>query len=232
MLKQICYNTATKGATMGLFSYLINKNKNLIHDELQNEGIAPQSKGSLNNTNQVKQSSVIRLYYVALEKYSAYGTNDAKIGQTYSISSPFKLPVEMSIGEACKVISYLTEKIENENNLQHACEKSVDLTSKILSDYGFEKIKTNNKGHYHAISEYIPLAQLEASPFSACKRINGVVDLFTVGGDFEIFKSTDLRDRYFNWFTAGVMREEIEDIYKKIGATHLLPKPTKQEQNV
>lgn len=217
---------------MGLFSYLIDKNKNLANNKLQNEQFAPQSKECLNNTNQVKQSSVIRLYYVALEKFSAYGTNQAKIGQTHGISNPFKLPDGMNIEDALGVISYLSGKIEKENNLQHACEKSVDLTSKILSDYGFEKIETDKKGHYHAVAEYVPLMQIKATNFPACKQINGAVDLFTVGGDFKIFKNTDLYERYFNWFKKGITRRDVEAIYKKIGATHLLPKPTKQEQNV
>ncbi|MBO5884183.1 MAG: hypothetical protein J6Q51_00125, partial [Clostridia bacterium] len=41
-------------------------------------------------------------------------------------------------------------------------------------------------------------------------------DLFTVGGDFKVFKRTELHDRYFDWFTENVTEQEIIDIYKKI----------------
>lgn len=137
----------------------------------------------------------------------------------------------MSIEDACKVISYLTEKIEDENDLTPACENSVALTSNILSDYGFEMIKTSNSGHFHTTS-HIPLTIVDIAPFLACKRFNGVLDLFTIGGDPQIFKKTKLYDRYFNWFTEGVTKQDIENIYEKLKTTHLLPKPTKQEQNV
>ena len=52
--------------------------------------------------------------------------------------------------------------------------------------------------------------------------IEGVTDLYTVGGDFNIFKKSDLHDEYFDWFTEGVTEEELTEIYKKIGKDYIL----------
>lgn len=59
---------------MGLFNYLINKHKNLTNSKLQSEENEITIKENLNNSNLENQISVIRLYYVAFEKYYAYGT--------------------------------------------------------------------------------------------------------------------------------------------------------------
>ena len=164
----------------------------------------------------------IRLYYVALERFTRYGSSEIKLGETYGISSPFRLPHGMSYKDACKVVSYLSEKVEKENNLEPASESSVAMVSKILPSYGFERIEGMEKGHYHAVSDYKPFYKIKADYFPACKKIDGVVDLFTVGGHFKVFKKTDLNDRYFDWFTEGVTKQEIENIYKTIGQDCLL----------
>ena len=175
-----------------------------------------------------KRIPTIRLYYVALEKFSRYGSDEIKIGQTYDISSPFRLPNEMSMEDSCRVVSYLSEKVESENNLEPASEKSVSMVSKILTTYGFEKVESHEKGYYHSVSDYNPFEELRTNFLPACEEIEGVVDLFTVGGDFKVFKKSDLYDRYFD-FTEGITKQEVEDIYKKIGKDYLLPDPTSSD---
>ena len=155
----------------------------------------------------------IRLIYVYFEKFTRYGTTQKMLGKTYGVSSPFTLPKGMEIEDACKVVSFLSEKVENENNIEPASENSVAKVSQILTDYGFVKNEGYYHGHAHEVEEpsvYLISTRNFANP------INGVVDLFTVGGDFELFRKSDLNDRYFNWFTEGVTKQEIEEIFKKV----------------
>ncbi|MFQ6752162.1 MAG: hypothetical protein ACLRFL_01170 [Clostridia bacterium] len=164
-----------------------------------------------------KRIPSIRLYYVAFNKFNRYGTGYTYVGQTFGISSPFRLPRDMSIEDACKVVSYLSEKVEKENDLEPASEKSVAMVSNVLTKYGFERVESKEHGHYHAVSEYIPFHKVRGACFPVCEKIDGVVDLFSVGGDFKLFKRSDLHDRYFNWFTAGISNDEVKDIYDQIG---------------
>lgn len=149
----------------------------------------------------------IRLIYVGFEKFTRYGTNDTMLGKTYGVSSPFTLPEGMTIEQACKVISYLSEKVENENNIGPASEKSVAKVSGILTDYGFVKNEGFPHGYFHIVQEYP-----EDGKIIGEQPINGVIDLFTVGGDFELFKKSNLYDRYFDWFADGVTKKEIKEI--------------------
>ncbi len=154
----------------------------------------------------------IRLIYISLEKFNQYGTGEEKIGQTLGISNPFKLPKGMSLTDACRLVSYLSEKVEQENNLEPACEKSVAMVSHLLPQYGFEKIEAHTHGHFHSVAEYCVHRKI-TTIFS--KKLDGVTDLMSVGGDFELFKKCDLHDRYFDWFFEGVTKEEAEQICQK-----------------
>ncbi len=164
---------------------------------------------------------MIRLFYIALEKFKRYGSSERLVGETYTVSSIFKLPKGMSYDSAYKVISYLSEKVEKEKNIEPASEKSVAVVSNILSKYGFEKIEGCKKGHFHAVSEYVSQRMIKA-PFDECKKLDGVVDLFTVGGHFNIFQNSEFYCRYFDWFSENVEKQEVEDIYEKIGQRCIL----------
>lgn len=218
---------------MGIIEYFKNKKKeknlpliarvNLAELQKQREeSLQDRDVSILAAADYTKRIPTLRLYYVALEKFTRYGTDGIKIGQTYGVSSPFRLPHNMSMEDACKVVSYLSDKVEKENDLEPACEKSVIMVSNILENYGFSKVESKEKGHYHAISEYIPFHTTRAT-FPATEKIEGVVDLFTVGGDFKVFKKTDLYDRYFDWYSEGISQQEIVDIYKSIGQEYWLP---------
>ena len=189
---------------------------NLVELQKQREeNMTLGDKSILAKADYTKRIPTIRLYYVAFNKFKRYGTGYTYIGQTYGISSPFRLPRDMSIEDACKVVSYLSEKVEKENDLEPASEKSVAMVSNELTKYGFERVESKEHGHYHAVAEYIPFTKIRASiPMSM--EIDGVVDLFSVGGDFKMFKKSDLHDRYFNWFTAGISNDEVKDIYDQI----------------
>lgn len=152
----------------------------------------------------------IRLIYVSFEKFPGYDGR-TKLGQTYGISSPFRLPESMTIDDACKVVSFLSEKVEKENNIEPASENSVAKVSGILTDYGFDKIEGYAHGHFHAVQEYSYGDEIVGNA-----HINGIVNLFTVGGDFKLFKKSNLYDDYFNWFTENVTKEEIKEIFGKV----------------
>jgi len=224
---------------MGIIEYFKNKKKekelpliarvNLAELQKQREeALQDREVSILAAADYTKRIPTLRLYYVALEKFTRYGTTETKIGQTYGISSPFRLPHNMSIEDACKVVSYLSDKVEKENDLEPACEESVIMVSNILEKYGFSKVESKEKGHYHAVSNYIPFHKIRAN-FPVCDKIEGVVDLFTVGGDFKVFKKTDLHNTYFDWYSKGVTQQEVADIYKSIGQEYLLPNNTNAE---
>ena len=170
-----------------------------------------------------KRIPTIRLYYVAMEKFTRYGTGESKIGQTFGISSPFRIPRGMSIEDACKIVSYLSEKVEKENNLEPASEKSVAMVSNLLSSYGFDKVESKAIGHFHIVSDFVPFHRVRTDSFAEGKKIDGVVDLFSVGGDFKVFNRSDLRERYFDWFTPKVSKEDVTDMYKNYRIDYLLP---------
>lgn len=173
----------------------------------------------------------IRLYYIALEKFAKYGTDQMMVGQTYGVSSPFRLPNGMTFEDAFKVVSYLSDKVETENNLEPACERSVIMVSQLLDKYGFSKVEGEEKGHFHAISPYVPFSKISTA-FLAGERIDGVVDLFTVGGNFKIFKKTDMHKRYFDWYSKGVTAEQVQDIYKDIRKEFLLPDDITEDKTI
>ena len=161
----------------------------------------------------------IRLCYVALEKFVCH-MGALKLGTTIGVTSEFFLPHRMTIEQACKVVSYLSEKVEKQYGLQPGCEKSVALVSRELEKYGFNKREDCDfKGHFHSIQEYVPFVKIPVT-FGAEKNYQpfetktGVTDLFTVGGDFKLFKRTKLYSQYFDWFTSGVTKEEIAEIYE------------------
>ena len=158
----------------------------------------------------------IRMFYVAIEKYYNYGTNEKKVGETYGISHPFALPNGMTIEDACKVISFISNKVEKDDDIQPASEISVSTVSSILENYGFKKLETYKNGHYHAISKFLPFRKIETDTFEPCKQIPGVVDLFTVGGHSNMFNKTNLQKRYFDWYLENVNVEEVKEIYKNL----------------
>ena len=213
-----------------IFDYIKEKKKeqlpliarvNLAELQKQREAeISLRDVSILAAANYSKKLPTIRLFYVALEKFTRYGSTETKLGQTFGVSSPFKIPKDMSIEDALKVISHLSEGIESELNIEPASERSVSVLSKVLTDFGFEKVEGYYHGHSHAVSKYNPLSKINIT-LPECEKIDGVIDLFTVGGDFRLFNKSNLQDRYFNWFTEGISKNEILEIYDKIWAINL-----------
>lgn len=153
----------------------------------------------------------IRLMYVRFEKFYRYYNEGYRIGTTLGVSSPFMIPKGMSLESACKVISYLSEKVEKENNIEPASEDSVALVSKLLEDYGFKKMDVDyTPGHYHSVSEPRSFSKINTS-FD--DPIESTYDLITVDGDNKLFKKSVLGTRYFDWFKEGFSKEDIIEVY-------------------
>ncbi len=159
----------------------------------------------------------IRLVYFSLEKYKDHD-DYPRLSQGFGMSCAYILPENMSIENACKVVSYLSELIEQKHNLEPACPRSISLVDNELERYGFVRIKDGWSGYIHGTSYYTSRA-IELSP--TLQRVynqgNGAVDLFTVGGDLKLFKRTNLYNRYFEWFTSGITKDEVKDIYNQLG---------------
>ena len=140
-----------------------------------------------------------RLYYVNYHNIGGrlYGRSESESGgEILSIYKPFELPGGMTREDAFKVLSYLTDFIEKHPSVEVASWKSVSTLDSVLdlNKYGFKRL------------DFQPADE-------------DIIDLFTVTGRIARFKNKELYSRYFNWYVDGVTREEVVDIYKKIGLT-------------
>lgn len=155
---------------------------------------------------------MLRLVYVEFVPYIDRYHDTLMCGARYATSSAFELPKNMTMEQACKVVSYLSEKVEKENNLEPASDDSVRAVSHILEDYGFIRDKNIAPFYAHltANKNYIRKPTMQKT------GIQGVADLITYGGDSGCFKRSDIYPRYFNWFVPGVKKSEIDTIYKDL----------------
>lgn len=211
---------------MGILDMFRRKTQKMPVGKVEKVVVAEAQKKNEIKTEKQKPNR-IRLVYVAIGKYLSYDTSEIRTGETYNITSEFILPSGMSMKDACKVVSYLSEKVEREDNLDEASPSSVAKVSNILEQYGFKKVENCPHGRFHRTKD---VHGNFLSSFSTFEDVDeqikvddvlaekpGVVDLFTVGGDFRLFTRTPMDKRYFEWFTPRVKREEIEKIYANIG---------------
>ena len=160
----------------------------------------------------MQEADKVRLVYVGYEKFNAYD-GLTKLGETGCCSFPFYLPAGINLEDSCKIISYLSEKVERELNLEPASIKSVMAVSGILEDYGFEKIEHYKPNRYHSTSVYTAYMPIRINS-TGYKPIPGVTDLITYGGHEKQFKKSTHGENYFDWFTENVSKDEIFDIYE------------------
>lgn len=211
---------------MGILDMFRRKTQKMPVGKVEKVVVAEVQKKNEIKTEKQKPNR-IRLVYVAIGKYLSYDTSEIRTGETYNITSEFILPSGMSMKDACKVVSYLSEKVECEDNLDEASPSSVAKVSNILEQYGFKKVENCPHGRFHRTKD---VHGNFLSSFSTFEDVDeqikvddvlaekpGVVDLFTVGGDFRLFTRTPMDKRYFEWFMPRVKREEIEKIYANIG---------------
>lgn len=139
---------------------------------------------------EVGEGNVFKLHYVNYHRING--------GPGYGVINwplkPFRIPDGMKREDAFKVLSYLTDFIENNLDVGEATFKSVKALDEALDieRFGFKRID-DMRNKVDSIS------------------------LYTVSGRLKAFKRSKFYDTYFEWYTEGVTREEIVSIYDSIG---------------
>jgi len=159
-------------------------------------------KGKYKYNNRAKR---IRLVYVSIARYFQY-TDDiipTGIGETYLASSVFEIPSGLDIEKTCKIISYLSDKVEKGANIEPCSSDSVCAVSHELKNYGFKKVEGYGPHNYHAHGQYVPFSKITID--SEHIEIPECIDLFTVDGDSRLFRRSNLACRYFNWYSKRIL---------------------------
>lgn len=143
----------------------------------------------------IGNQSIYRLYYIDYHRIGEYdGRTDNNVEVIDWPFEPFRLPEGMSREDGFKVLSYLTDFIEKQQNLKHCSHKSVATLNSVLNleRLGFKRINTDI-------------------------HINNcdVIDLFTVSGRLLLFKNSSHYQNYFEWYTEGITFDEVKAIYGK-----------------
>lgn len=141
--------------------------------------------------------NIYRLHYINYHRIGeSYGQRDNNVGVVDWPFKPFVLPNGMSREDSFKVLSYLTDFIERQFDLEPCSNKSVSALDNVLNleRLGFKKLN-------------ISLDSASAD----------VIDLFTVSGRLQLFKNSNHYQRYFEWYTEGVTFDEVKNIYNKCG---------------
>ena len=163
-----------------------------------------------------------RVFYACFEEEQEFiKSRGLKLNQTFQITAPRYVPLGMSIEDAYKIVSYLIDKTQKENN-DLCFEKCFRIVMSKLSDYGFKEDKFNVRQGYLYSSAEKPFGKIKtAEYFDKCKKVDGVTDLFVIDGDVNLFKNSDLNDRYFNWYKKDITTDKVYKIYQDIGREDL-----------
>lgn len=145
----------------------------------------------------IGNQSIYRLYYIDYHRIGEnYGMGPNNIGVINWPFKPFMLPDGMSREDAFKVLSYLTDFIEKDLNLESCSYKSVAMLDSAidLERLGFKRLDIKLEGDFPE-----------------------VINLFTITGRVLLFKKSKQYQKYFEWYVESVTKEEVEKIYNKIG---------------
>ena len=135
-----------------------------------------------------------RLYYVDYHRINEYeGCSADNIGMIDFPLKPFKLPEGMSREDGFKVLSYLTDDIEKQPDVGPYSLKAVRTLDKVLDleRFGFTRVEEKDE--------------------------DKILNLFTVTGRLLLFQKSKLYPKYFEWYTEGVSRREVQKIYADLG---------------
>ncbi len=141
--------------------------------------------------------NVYRLHYIDYHRIGErYGMGPNNVGRIDYSFKPFMLPVGMSREDAFKVLSYLTDYIEKQFEVDPCSQKSVETLNDVLDleRLGFTRLN-------------IYVDQIETD----------IIDLFTVTGRLLLFKQSEYYSKYFEWYTENVTLEEVSNIYDQCG---------------
>lgn len=134
-----------------------------------------------------------RLYFMEFNRIGLPYKSKTNIEVVDWPYKPFKLPSGMTKEDAFKVLSYLTDYIEKDNNIAPASFKSVRILDDVLNieRLGFKRVDTN-----------------------LSSDSSDVINLFTISGRIRLFKKHKLYNKYFEWYKEGVTKEDVVEIYK------------------
>lgn len=171
------------------------------------------------------QTAEIRLIYVKMKNYKSSIMEDTEfVDRQYYISSCFKAPEGMSITDACRVLSFATKDSIKDNKNRSIEGRIGSITYSLVKNYNFTPTHLDEYNGYFTISNKEDSYQSIQSII--CNPIKGVTDLFIVRGNKLLFSRSPLGKRYFEWFNPNITREDVDNIYQKIGI-HLnqIPSP-------
>ena len=140
----------------------------------------------------IGNQNLYRLHYYETYKRET----DGNYGLVDIYYKPFMLPPEMSREDGFKVLSYLTDYIEEKGNMKECSWKSVQTLDQVLDieRLGFTRVLEDYQGE-------------------------DVIDLFTVSGRVKRFMNTPYYQKYFEWYIPGVKKEEVKKIYNSLNMT-------------
>lgn len=147
------------------------------------------------NDHPINDNGIYRLHYMNFHRIGEYaGRADNNIGIMDFPFQPFTLPENMPRQDAFKVLSYLSDYLERELEIEPCSCQSVKTLDEMLNvkRLGFDRPNYVRK------------------PFEG-------VELFTITGRLALFKKMPEYKKYFEWYTEGVTREEVEEIYRTAG---------------
>ena len=135
--------------------------------------------------------NVYRLHYVNYHRFGeGYGIRDNNVGFHDCPFKPFLLPQGMNRENTFKVLSYLTDYIESNFDIQPCSYKSVTSLDSIINmeRFGFTRLSISNDDA-------------------------DIIDLFKVTGRLLLFKQIKYYSKYFEWYTENVTFEAVKKIY-------------------
>jgi len=179
---------------MNLKELLTKLKKQLL--DAKNEKNEENEFAAVYEDHKIADSNVYRLRYINYHNIGeSYGYKDYR-GVIDWPFEKFYLPENMNREDAFKVLSYLTDWIESNTDTKICSYKSVKVLNHVLDmkRYGFSRVNEE-------VAE------------------EDVIDLFTVSGRVKRFIDSKYYDRYFEWYTPNVPREEVVAIYEKCGLT-------------
>lgn len=143
---------------------------------------------------EIGNQNIYRLYYINYYRIGeSYGMGPNNVGLIDWPCKPFMLPDGMSREEGFKVLSYLTDFIEKREDIAIGSLTSVRTLDLVFDKerFGFRRVEETDE--------------------------DKIINLFTVDGRALLFKKSDLYKKYFEWYVENVTKEEVEEIYSKIG---------------
>lgn len=161
----------------------------------------------------MKQNKIIRLVYFSASKLED-NNSDTRLSKEFGLSDPYIIPNGISLDDACKIISYLSEQAAESVSVFNLYPKIIKTVTSQLSKYGFKKIGGHWSGFASNITyDYPSATQTPKIWNSYYNKSNLGTNLFFVDGDFKIFESNkNMQKDYFEWFMPGQNSDDLKRI--------------------